>query len=1596
MLAPSGTVAMHPRFRNLVLTTSALLALGLAPAAAGPEGGTVVGGAAAIQGQGGAAVIINQSTPSAIINWNTFNIRAGESVRFNQPSSSSVALNRVTGGLGPSQIMGTLTANGRIFLVNRDGILFGPGAVVNTAGFLATTNDIRNADFMAGKYNFNIPGRPDASIVNKGTITATSGGFAALVAPGVRNSGTITATLGTVALASGNSFTLDMYGDKLITLAVGDQVASKVIDVASGRPLKSLVSNTRNGTLSANGGRVELTAAAARAVVDSVINTRGVIRADSIGHRNGMIVLAAATGASKPAGAPAQTIKISGTLSAAGKDPGTKGGTIIASGEHIKLRRALVDASGHSVGGKVMIGGDWGGGNPNKSLIKNQSANLEDYAIATATTVSVDRRTKINASASESGNGGKVILWSDSQTTFAGTILARGGAQGGDGGFVEVSSHQLLNYSGTTDTRAPKGSVGTLLLDPENLYINANGLPPRSDPTASAISENTLVNQLASSNVMLSTLQSGTNAGDILVDANISWKTDNSLTLSAYHDITFMSGSKVTNTGAGNLVLRADNTGRGQGTVVFNPGGHVDYTQSTGTVSLFYNPTGSQTTKYQKPTNYFCPPCPGGGGIFVQQASQLTAYMLVNTTSDLDAVRTNQSGTYALGTKITFDPNQTFTPIPNFTGLFDGQGQVIANLTITSTTQNVGLFGTIANPGEVRNLNLANVSVSADSSVNSQLAGTVAGINAGTIINVSATGQVQAGNGSIAGGLVGQNLGTIKGTTLPALTQPCVAGQSCASVEIRVGSNGMGGGLVGSNSGTITNAFATGDVTGAAGTGGVTTLGGLAAVNLGFISNTFSSGDVGSLNVANLQASGLVGNNAGTISSSVAVGNVQAGDASIAGGLVASNSVSGAITGSRATGNITVGAASVAGGLVAASAGTITDATALGVVNSTGANSTVGGLVGANEGTITDASASGAVTSTGASSTVGGLVGANEGTITDASASGTVASIGAGSTIGGLVGANQGTITDATASGAVTSTGASSTIGGLVGANQGTITGSTASGAVTSTGANSTVGGLFGVNQGTITGSTASGVVTSTGANSIVGDFVGANFGIIPGGTAPNSPTFPSIVANLPTLPVPSLQPLAAFLPEFLASLPAQTQIINNLVQNVQLVALNTAGNPPLVNNIQGGINLPPQPPVPTPTPGTAAGRQILPGLDRRIIDIPPPGETRMIADEVVVQIATNVGPDRLRAAVRRLGLEVVASETLTSTGSTAVRLRITNGRTPAQAIQSLANVGMAAIAQPNYVYALQQQSGDPAPSALGETGRQGDPAQYILEKLKISDVHRLVKGTNILIAVIDSEIDAGHPDLGGVIAKHFSAVGTTEKPHAHGTGMAGAIASHDRLLGTAPASRLLAVHAFSTSTTTAESTTFNILKGVDWSVNQSARIINMSFAGPKDPSLERALKLAYDRGIVLIAAAGNAGPKSPPLFPGAVPYVIAVTATDVDDKLFAGANRGKYVSVAAPGVDILVPAPESSYQVTTGTSVAAAEVSGIVALLLERNPKLTPADIRRILTSSAKRLGPGDRDENFGSGLVDPLKALQLAIPRTATTTPPPNPTQQ
>ena len=278
-----------------------------------------------------------------------------------------------------------------------------------------------------------------------------------------------------------------------------------------------------------------------------------------------------------------------------------------------------------------------------------------------------------------------------------------------------------------------------------------------------------------------------------------------------------------------------------------------------------------------------------------------------------------------------------------------------------------------------------------------------------------------------------------------------------------------------------------------------------------------------------------------------------------------------------------------------------------------------------------------------------------------------------------------------------------------------------------------------------------------------------------------------------------------------------------------------------------------------------------------------------------------------------------------------------------------------------------------------------GDPAQYTLSKLRLNEAHNFAKGSNVLVAVIDSGIDAGHPELQGTVVGSFDALDAAEKPHSHGTAIAGAIASRSRLMGVAPAARILAIRAFGVAGTSAEATTFAILKSVEYATKSGARVINMSFAGPADPALSRHLTAARGKGIVLIAASGNFGPKSPPQYPAADPNVIAVSATDAEDKLFSASNRGNHIAVSAPGVDILLPAPDSNYQMISGTSFAAAHVSGIAALILERKPGLSPDNVRQILQSSSKDLGPRGKDDQFGAGLVDAYQAILALEPRTA-----------
>jgi len=398
---------------------------------------------------------------------------------------------------------------------------------------------------------------------------------------------------------------------------------------------------------------------------------------------------------------------------------------------------------------------------------------------------------------------------------------------------------------------------------------------------------------------------------------------------------------------------------------------------------------------------------------------------------------------------------------------------------------------------------------------------------------------------------------------------------------------------------------------------------------------------------------------------------------------------------------------------------------------------------------------------------------------------------------------------------------------------------------------------------------------------------------------------------------------------------------------------------------------------------------RIMRNLDAEPVDMPPrrragkPKSTpaavsdgTYVAKEVLIEISGNPTDAQADELARRHRLTRVQSQNVPLTNSTFFRWRIPDGRSVDTVVRELVAGGNVKAAQRNNIFKLQQGA---TPAAAKS---EGDPLQYALAKMRLPEAHALSVGADVTVAVIDSGIDVTHPELAGVITGTFDALNNGEGPHPHGTSIAGVIAAHARLMGTAPSSHLLAIRAFGAQKSGAESTSFLILKSLDYAVAKNAQVINMSFAGPHDPAIERGLAVAAAKGIVLIAAAGNAGAKSPPLYPAADRNVIAVSATDQSDQLFTQSNRGRYVAISAPGVDILSPAPDGKYQMSSGTSLSAAYVSGVAALMIARNPQMSSADIRATLMSTARDLGPKGRDDQFGAGQVDAFSAVSTVVP--------------
>ena len=358
---------------------------------------------------------------------------------------------------------------------------------------------------------------------------------------------------------------------------------------------------------------------------------------------------------------------------------------------------------------------------------------------------------------------------------------------------------------------------------------------------------------------------------------------------------------------------------------------------------------------------------------------------------------------------------------------------------------------------------------------------------------------------------------------------------------------------------------------------------------------------------------------------------------------------------------------------------------------------------------------------------------------------------------------------------------------------------------------------------------------------------------------------------------------------------------------------------------------------------------------------VPLANELRYFPDQVAFE--GSLSDQQLIGLLNRFRLSLLETRSIPLLNTTIYLARILDGSSVPAKVRAMAG---SVRTQPNYRFLM---VADAAPA----TAEGPDAAQYALAKLHLDEAHALARGDNVLVAVVDSGIDVDHPALAGVVEKTFDALNSSEGPHAHGTALAGIIAGHNRLSGAAPAVHILGARAFSST----QGSTVSIIASIDWAVAQGARVINMSFAGPSDPALGRALAAAHQKNVVLVAAAGNAGPKSPPLWPAADPHVIAVTATDYDNRLYAMANRGSHVAIAAPGVNILVANPGAAYKMETGTSFSAGFVSGVAALVLQRKPQLTPDAVKKVLLSTAHDLGPKGRDDQFGAGLMDAFQAV-------------------
>ena len=548
-----------------------------------PTGGQFAAGAGTIAATGN-GLAITQATARGIINWQSFSIGAGQTVQFN--NAGGATLNRVTGS-AQSTLAGALMATGSVYLINPNGVIVTPtGQVVTNGSFVASTRDISNDAFIQGGA-LRFQGSSPGTIVNQGSITSLNGDVV-LIGQAVRNDGQISAANGTAALAAGEDVLLQpASGDQRIYIAAGSGDVTNTGTVSSAQAELNAAGGNVYALAGNNGGLV-------RATGTATVNGHVWLTAGNAVAVSGTVAASNADGSGgtieASGGSSGGSLSVTGTIDASATSATGAGGHVTATAASVSLgSTALVAANGGTDGGTVLIGGDRGGGaDPTLALSPTPVANAGATSVAAGAQISAD---------GGSGKGGSVVVWSDQQTDFAGAIGAQGGA-GGSGGFAEVSSHDLLGFTGTVDLLTPGGATGTLLLDPANVTISSSATSsdalvsgtytPSSGAATSNILNTDLETVLGSASVTITTTNTGTSggsAGTITVSAPITWSNGSALTLSAANAINIT--DVITHSGSTNatLTIKQGGAGTDPGVLIITGAGQVNL-RSTDTLKM--------------------------------------------------------------------------------------------------------------------------------------------------------------------------------------------------------------------------------------------------------------------------------------------------------------------------------------------------------------------------------------------------------------------------------------------------------------------------------------------------------------------------------------------------------------------------------------------------------------------------------------------------------------------------------------------------------------------------------------------------------------------------------------------------------------------------------------------------------------------------------------------------------------------------------------------------------------------------------------------------------------------------------------------------